>query len=273
LIGASLGLAGKERGVFGEVIGVGRNRMNLETARLRGAVDRFVHDPSEVCGDADLVVLATPVASILSIGRQLASRLRRGTCVTDVGSVKQPLVEGLEEVLPEGILFVGGHPIAGSEASGAGAAVSGLFEGSRTILTPTVQTHPEALRKIRALWEKLGSRVIEMDAKEHDLLLAAVSHLPHMAAYALVNTLSDLEREGVADLSPYAAGGFKDITRIASSSPEMWRDICRMNREPILKMIDRYEAALNRIRELIVEEESDPLMRQFEKARDYRNAL
>lgn len=272
LIGGSLALAGRKKGFFGEIVGVGRNKANLDAAVNMGAVDRYVHDPGSVCKDADLIVLATPVDRILSIGREIAPLLRKGTCLTDVGSVKQALVERLDEALPDGVHFVGGHPIAGSEESGAAAARSDLFEGARTVLTPTRSTDPEALKKIRSLWEGVGSIVVEMDAAEHDIILAAVSHLPHMAAYALVNTLSGMQ-DRHPSIPSFAAGGFKDITRIAGSHPEMWREICRMNKKNILKMIGDYTEALKSIRVKIEQERFDELNRLFEQARGFRKGL
>jgi prephenate dehydrogenase len=270
LIGGSLGLAGKENGLFGEVVGVGRNKANLETALKMGAVDRYRHDPVVACSDADLIVLATPVERMLAIGKEVAPHLRKGACLTDVGSVKEALVNGLEGIVPRGVRFVGGHPIAGSEESGASAATSDLFEGSRTILTPTPSTDPEALRDLRSLWEGVGSTVLEMDAAEHDSLLAAVSHLPHMVAYALVSTLVEMQDER-PDISSFAAGGFKDITRIASSHPEMWAEICQMNRQEIVEMIERYDAVLKRIKDQIKAGNFEALTRTFEKARQFRD--
>jgi len=237
-----------------------------------GAVDRYVHDPKEVCKHADLMVLATPVERILSIGRETAPLMRKGACLTDVGSVKQAIVSGLDEILPDGVHFVGGHPIAGSEESGAAAGRFDLFEGARTVLTPTRSTDPEALRKIRSLWEGVGSMVVEMDASEHDVILAAVSHLPHMAAYALVNTLSGM-KDRHPSIPSFAAGGFKDITRIAGSHPEMWKEICRMNKKNILKMIGDYTRALNSIQVKIEQDRFEELSRLFEQARGFRKDL
>lgn len=272
LIGASMGLAARKRGLFGKVTGVGRSKANLDQAVEMGAVDRYLHDSKSACRDADLVVLATPVDHILSIGAEIAPHLPEGSCVTDVGSVKQALVAGLDGVMPNGVRFVGGHPIAGSEASGAGAARGDLFEGARTILTPTQSTDPEALRRIRSLWEDVGSEVVEMDAGEHDTLLAAVSHLPHMVAYALVNVLAEMQKSR-PNLSSFAAGGFKDITRIASSHPEIWQEICRMNKGNIVEMIKHFERILGNIRERVDKGDFEGLGRIFEQAREYRDTL
>lgn len=272
LIGASLGLAAREKGIFGETVGVGRGKANLDTALGMGAVDRTLHDAGTACRDADLVVLATPVERIFSIGRKIAPLLPKGACLTDVGSVKQELVEGLQGAVPEGVEFVGGHPIAGSEDSGAAAARADLFEGSLTILTPTRSQGSESLSKIRSMWEKVGSRVLEMDAAEHDIILAAVSHLPHMAAYALANVLAERE-EDRPDLGRFAAGGFRDITRIASSPPEVWREICKLNKKNIVDALGHYESVLQRIRQEIEGDRFEELGRIFERARAYRDEL
>jgi prephenate dehydrogenase len=272
LIGGSLGLAVKQRGLGGEVIGVGRSKANLKTALEMGAVDRVYEDPKEACRQADLVMLATPVEGILSIGQEVAPVLRRGAILTDAGSVKEILVEALEAAVPEGVYFIGGHPIAGSEESGAVAARADLFEKSRTILTPTKHSDPDALGRIRSLWEGAGSIVVEMGVAEHDSVLAAVSHLPHIVAYSLVKTLFDLEQDR-ADIASYAAGGFKDITRIASSRPEIWRDICKMNKKNIVKMIERYEAALEKIKFQIQRNNFGKLSQTFQEARKFRKKM
>jgi len=272
LIGGSLGLAGKKKGIFGEVVGVGRGRANLEEARKRGAVDTFVHEPAEALTGADLVVLATPVRSIVSIGKVVAPSLPTGAILTDVGSVKEGVIRELEPCLPAGVHFVAGHPIAGSEASGVAAAREDLFRDHRTILTPTVRTDPGALARVRSLWEVLGAVVVEMEASVHDTILAAVSHLPHMAAYALAGTLREMEGD-FPDITDYAAGGFRDTTRIAGSHPEMWRDICRMNGKKIVEMIERYEAVLEGIKAGIREGDGERLSRIFREAGELRKRL
>ncbi|NOY52263.1 MAG: prephenate dehydrogenase/arogenate dehydrogenase family protein [Deltaproteobacteria bacterium] len=272
LIGGSLGLAGKAKGIFGKVVGVGRGRENLEQARERGAVDVYFHDPGKALPGADLVVLATPVQGIVTIGKEIAPLLEEGTLLTDVGSVKEELVKELESGLPAGVCFVGGHPIAGSEASGASAAREDLFLHRRTILTPTRRTDSEALARVHAMWESVGSLVVEMEADAHDTILAAVSHLPHMVAYALAGTLMEMT-EDYPDITDYAAGGFRDMTRIAASHPEMWRDICRMNRKKIVEMIEQYEAVLEKIKLQIRGDHFETLSRTFQEAKNLRKKL
>ena len=272
LIGGSLGLAGKARGLFGEVIGVGRNRGNLERAQEMAAVDRIFQDHQEACEGADLVMLATPVAGILSIGQKIGPRLAPGAILTDAGSVKEALVSPLEAAVSKGAFFVGGHPIAGSEESGAAAARADLFEGARTILTPTGHSDSGAVAQVRSLWEGVGAQVVEMDVGEHDRVLAAVSHLPHVVAYALTKTLLDME-ETRPDIASYAAGGFKDITRIASSHPELWRDICKMNKKNLIEMVEAYERALEQIKFQIQRNNFGKLSQTFQEARAFRKRL
>ncbi|MDX1764953.1 MAG: prephenate dehydrogenase [bacterium] len=272
LIGGSLGLAGKARGLCDEVVGVGRNRANLEKAMEVGAVDRILRNHEEACVGADLVMLATPVEGILSIGQEIAPRLAPGAILTDAGSVKEALVAPLEAAVAPGAFFVGGHPIAGSEASGAAAARADLFEGARTILTPTGLSESGAVSRVRSLWEGVGSQVIEMDVAEHDRVLAAVSHLPHVAAYALTRTLLGMEATR-PDIASYAAGGFKDITRIASSHPDIWRDICKMNKKNIVDMIESYEHALEQIKFQIQRNDFGKLSQTFQEARTFRKRL
>lgn len=272
LIGGSLGLAGKERGLFGEVIGVGRNLGNLEKALEIAAVDRILQDHREACEGADLVMLATPVEGILSMGQAIGPHLSSGAILTDAGSVKEALVSPLEAAVAEGAFFVGGHPIAGSEESGAVAAQADLFEGARTILTPTSSSDPGAVARVRALWEGVGSQVVEMDVAEHDQVLAAVSHLPHVVAYALTKTLLEME-ETRPDIASYAAGGFKDITRIASSHPEIWRDICKMNKKNIVDMVEACERSLEQIKFQIQRNNFGKLSQTFQEARAFRKRL
>src|SRR2546425_4821473 len=202
---------------------------------------------------SDLFVLATPVDTFEAVLRACAPRLARGAIVTDVGSVKGPLVERMEALVPAGIRGVGAHPIAGKEKTGVEAASLDLFRDALCVLTPTSQTDPDALAKVRRLWEACGARVREMDPMLHDLVLGAVSHLPPVLAFSLVNTIAMLQERYAPglDLQAFAGGGYKDTTRIAASSPEMWRDICLWNRDNLLRQIEPYEARLNHIKALL----------------------
>jgi prephenate dehydrogenase len=243
LIGGSLAAAAREAGLVGEILGFGRTAANLNVARERGLVDRIVTDDAEAA-DADLIVLAAPVETCGALAARFRTAARPGTVVTDVGSVKGTLVNALEAVWPDPTRVVGAHPIAGSEASGAGAARADLFRGRRCILTPTAQTAPAALELVRALWEGVGARVEEMSPATHDAILARVSHLPHVLAYALVAAVAD-GTAGGHRLLDYAGTGFLDATRIAASPAEVWRDIALANRPAIADALREFRAALD----------------------------
>jgi prephenate dehydrogenase len=269
LIGGSLAIDLRRRGLAGEIIGVGRGAGNLAVARRRGIVDRFTSDPVEGVRDADLVVLATPVGALAEVGKAIAPALMPGAVVTDVGSTKVSVIRDLEPLMPGLAYFVAAHPIAGTEDSGAGAAMANLFEGARCILTPTPRTNPAALAKVGRLWRAVGARVFEMDAAAHDRILGAVSHLPHVVAYALVNAVTALQEDAL----DYAGGGFRDFTRIAASHPDMWRDIMLANSEPILSGIDAVLIELESLRDAIEAQNGKELAEAFTRARERRRAL
>jgi prephenate dehydrogenase len=239
LIGGSLALALKEAGAVGRVVGIGRGRANLEKALELGIVDAISSDFS-AASNSDVVFLATPVLSLGEVASGLAPHLKPGAVLTDGGSVKAEVVRAVEPRLPEKVRFVPGHPIAGTEKSGAEAAFATLYQGRRCILTPTDRTDSEALELVRRMWQIAGSEVVLMDIEKHDRILAAISHLPHMVAYSLVNAVGSYDRyeENILD---YSAGGFRDFTRIASSDPSMWRDIAVGNREALLEMMELFE--------------------------------
>ncbi|HVM98090.1 MAG TPA: prephenate dehydrogenase/arogenate dehydrogenase family protein, partial [Candidatus Acidoferrales bacterium] len=214
LIGGSLALAARAAGLIDEVVGLGRGAANLETARRRGIVDRYSHDPLEAARDADLLLLAVPVGAAASVVQTCAPALRAGAVVSDVGSVKASVVRDVEAALPAGLAFVGAHPIAGTEASGAAAADAALFRGSRCIITPAARSTPAATAKIHALWEGVGMAVESMPAERHDAILAWVSHLPHVLAFSFVDALIAVDR-GYAS---YGGPSFRSLTRVAASS-------------------------------------------------------
>jgi prephenate dehydrogenase len=272
LIGGSLALAGRAKGVVGEVTGMGRTERSLQRAREMGVIDRVALDLEEGLEGTDLVVLATPVGNFEEWGRALAQRSLEGITVTDVGSVKGNLVIRLEEILGHKTPFVGGHPIAGREKAGVEAAQVSLFEGARCILTPTPRTVPEALARVQALWEGVGTRVSLVDPFVHDRLLAAVSHLPHVVAYALVNTVMETEVAG-HDILSFSGGGFRDFTRIAASSEEMWRDICLQNRDALVAMIEAYQQNLELLKQNILKGEGERLVEAFRRAKGVRDRI
>jgi prephenate dehydrogenase len=257
----------KRRGLAAQVVGADRDPASLRHALGAGMIDA-VADAADAVQDADLVVLAVPVGELTGLADELAPRLDPRTVVTDVGSVKRSVVERVGWGIPR---FVGGHPMAGGEQSGAAAATPDLFEGATCLLTPTERTDPTALQAVERLWHALGATVVRMDAAVHDEIVAAVSHLPHLAACALVNTVAGSDPSGRA-LS-FAAGGFRDMTRIAASSPELWRDICLMNRAPLLDALARYTTAVVRLRDLIEKGDGPGLLDEFARARDVRRSL
>ncbi|MBF0162046.1 MAG: prephenate dehydrogenase/arogenate dehydrogenase family protein [Magnetococcales bacterium] len=281
LIGGSLARALRAQDLVGEVVGVNRSRAAMEKAVQLQVIDRGSSDLADAVRDASLVVVATPVRSIAPMVQHMAPFLAPNAVVTDVGSVKQSVVQACEAILLKqnpgatgaSLRFVGGHPIAGREHVGVEHAFATLFEGSRTILTPTPHTASDALELVRLVWEAAGSHVETMAADYHDQVLAATSHLPHLMAYNVVNTLSDLEEHMRAEVFRYAAGGFRDFTRIASSDPSMWRDICLENRSAILAILARFRDDLDRLAAQIDTGNGDALYGIFARSKSTRDRI
>ncbi len=267
LIGGSFALALKQAGAVREVLGVGRNPARLTVARELGLIDRAV-DWAQA-GEADCILLALPVGETEAVLRRLAPHLKPGAIVTDAGSTKANVVAAARAALGERFAdFVPGHPIAGSEQSGPGAARADLYRGKRVVLTPQADTRADAVATVRALWEAAGAQVETLDPVQHDRIFAAVSHLPHLAAYALVD---DLARRADGDtFFRFAASGFRDFTRIAGSSPEMWRDIALANRAAVLAELDAYVDALQTLRQSIAGQDAATLLEIFSRARAAR---
>jgi prephenate dehydrogenase len=275
LIGGSLGLVLKQKGLAGSVVGVGRRVENLEKAVGLRAIDRYETQVRDAVHDADLVVLATPVQTYGTHLRDWGHALRSRAIVSDVGSVKGRLVEEAERLLPSGVHFVGAHPIAGREKSGVAYASPNLFHGARCVVTPTKQTDPQALDTICQLWEAAGSVVLSMDPFVHDWVLGSVSHLPHVAAFGLMHALQDLQEqmEVPIDLLDYSGGGLRDTTRIAASSPEMWRDISLANRQNLVLMIETYIQRLENFKDLLEKADGVGLLNVLNKAKELRERL
>ena len=269
LIGGSLALALKEAGYCRTVIGIGRSDENLQLALKKGVIDVASHDFSAVKG-AGMVVLATPVGSTEKVCREIAGYLDKAAIFTDVGSVKKAVVNQVESAfgeLPPN--FVPGHPIAGNENSGAGAAINDLFTGRRVLLTPAEETSENAVDKVQKMWQATGAIVETMSIEQHDRVLAATSHLPHMLAFGLVDSLA--QQEESEEIFRYAAGGFRDFTRIASSDPVMWRDICLYNREALLGAMDNYQNDLAELRLAIEASDATALKSIFSRAKSARD--
>ena len=275
LIGGSLGMVLKRNALADDVVGIGRRIENLKTAVQLAAIDRYVTEAREGVRGADLVILATPVDTYERHLKDWAPDLAAGSIVTDVGSVKGRLVELSEQLIPERARFVGAHPIAGKEKTGVAAGSVGLFREARCILTPTPRTDPQALDTVSRLWEATGSIVLTMDPYLHDRVLGAVSHLPHVAAFALINALTEIRERTTPelDLLAYSGGGLRDTTRIAASSPEMWRDICVCNKANLVGMIEVFERRLQQLKQLIQAGDGPGLEREFERAKQTREQL
>lgn len=275
LIGGSLGMILRRRGLAAHVVGIGRRVENLKMAVELGAIDRYVAEPIEGVRGSDLVILATPVDTYDRHLKEWAHCLAPGAIVSDVGSVKGLLVEQSESAMPAGVHFVGAHPIAGKEKTGVAAASEQLFAGARCIVTPTKRTDPRALERIRQLWEETGALVLTMDPHLHDQILGAVSHLPHAAAFALMNALADLRDRQLSglDLAKHSGGGLRDTTRIAASSPEMWRDIFLWNRDNVVSLIEGYTRALEELKQLIKAGDAAGIEKSLERAKGEREKL
>lgn len=276
LIGGSLGLALREAGWVGEIVGVGRSAENLRVAQERGIIDRFVHEPVDAeLERADVVFLAVPPAAIPAVALAIRPHVGPRTIVTDGGSTKSSLCEAVCAAYESGngAAFVPGHPIAGTEQTGAAAAFSSLYTGKHTILTPIESTPTWAVEKIQSMWEAVGARVERMSPAQHDRVFAGISHLPHAVAFALVETVRRLEEESGAPILRYAAGGFSDISRIASSDPVMWRDILLENRSAVLETLSRFESEIARVRRAIEAGDGEALTSYIGSAKTTRDTV
>jgi prephenate dehydrogenase len=272
LIGGSFALALRDVGRVGTIVGVGRSRENLDTARQLSIIDRAVAidgDWTAELADADLVLVAAPVAQYPALFAAMAGRLAAGAIVTDAGSTKQDVIAAARAALASALpRFVPGHPIAGTEHSGASAAFATLYHGRNIVLTPIAETDPAATATVAALWEACGGRVRRLDAAAHDRVFAAVSHLPHLLAFALVDALA--ARPDADDIFGFAASGFRDFTRIAGSSPEMWRDIALANRDALRVELAAFQAQLDRVAAMVAAGDGPALAEIFARARRAR---
>ena len=272
LICGSLALDMRRRNLVKQIIGFGRSEANLRTAKKMGLIDSYFLGDNEFPAGVDFLMMGTPVETIVSLTKAFLPRIEPGCIVSDVGSVKGEIVRGMERALPKHIPFVAGHPIAGSERWGAQAARPNLFVDHRCVLTPTEKTDRRALKKVARLWHGVGADVEIMSPEVHDRLLGVISHLPHVLVYALVNALERAPLPGV-DVKKYCAGGFKDFTRIASSRPELWRDICVMNRRALGRSLGDYIRYLSRLHAWIREGKGALLEKEFARAYEIRQSI
>lgn len=270
LIGGSLALALKKRNEIGNIVGIGRDGDNMQTALDLGVVDAIEQDAAKALQAADIVMIAAPVAQTPDILRKIAPHLGPSTVVTDAGSTKSDVLHSAQDILGSlSVRFVPGHPIAGAEKSGVTAARADLYQDKNVVLTPAPNTDADAIALVRELWAATGANVTEMTAQQHDGIFAAVSHLPHLLAFALVDELAS--RKNAAQLFDFAASGFRDFTRIAGSSPEMWRDISLANRDALLGELDAYAGELQTIRTLLQSADGAGLQALFDRASKARN--
>jgi prephenate dehydrogenase len=270
LIGGSLARALRAAGYCQEVVGAGRNPAHLQLAVELGVIDRFETDLALAVRDADLVLVSVPLGAMQTVFAAIRDNLAKDAVLTDAGSAKVSVIEAARAAfghLPA--CFVPGHPIAGTEQSGVAASFPELYRGRRVILTPTGLSAPLAIARVRAMWEAAGAQVTEMGAEHHDEILAATSHLPHVLAFALVESLARLQDQ--REIFEYAAGGFRDFTRIASSDPVMWRDICLANSAAVHSMIERYIGDLQRLDRAVCDGDGERLLQVFRDARQARD--
>lgn len=272
LIGSSLSLALKQAGAVGEVVGYGRNHRNLDKGVELGVLDGYGESIAATVSGADVVVVAVPLGAMQGVFAEIDRVLAPTAVVTDVGSTKCSVVADARQALRNSLArFVPGHPIAGTEKSGVEAGFASLFQNRRVILTPLAQTEQFATETIERMWLQCGASVEYLEVEHHDKVLAATSHLPHMLAYALVHYLSGLNDHD--EIFRFAAGGFRDFTRIASSDPVMWRDVCLANGDALIALIEQYQQELDQVAAAIRAQDADELLRLFGKAKSERDSL
>ncbi len=273
LIGSSLARAIKAHGLAGKIIGHARTIETREKSLALGFIDEAADSAEAAVQGADLVVIAAPVGATGAIAEEITSFLSPGAIIIDVGSVKQAVVEAVQPHIPEGVHFVPAHPVAGTEESGPEAGFAELFENRWCVLTPPPGTDAEAVARVTALWRAVGSQVDTMDARHHDMVLAITSHLPHLIAYTIVGTATDLENHLQQEVVKFAAGGFRDFTRIAASDPVMWRDIFLANKDAVLEMLGRFDEDLTALQRAIRYGDADTLEEIFTRTRDIRRSI
>ena len=273
LIGSSLARVLRRDSPQTRIVACARSAGTLETVRRLGLADETSDDPAAAVAGADLVVIATPLSAYGEIGRRIAPALREGAIVTDVGSVKGAAIAALRPELPSRVHFVPGHPVAGTEHSGPEAGFAELFRDRWCILTPPPGTAPEAVAKITLLWEQAGMRVVTMEAEHHDKVLAVTSHLPHLIAYTIVGTATELGEDLQSEVVAFSAGGFRDFTRIAASDPVMWRDIFLENRDAVLELLQRFSEDLTALQRAIRRGDGETLHKWFTRTRAIRRSI
>ena len=273
LIGSSIALRAKRDGVAETIVISTRRKETLKRAEELGLGDEYTDQISEAVAGADCVILCTPVGTCAAIAERMAPHLADGVIVSDVGSVKRSVVEQIKPHLPKTAHLVPGHPIAGTEESGPDAGFATLFDNRWCLLTPEAGTSPDAVMKVRKFWESMGSMVDEMDPDHHDRVLAVTSHIPHLIAYNIVGTASDLEEVSQSEVIKFSASGFRDFTRIAASDPVMWRDVFLHNKDAVLEMLGRFSEDLSALQKAVRWGDGDLLQEHFTKTREIRRGI
>ena len=273
LMGGSLALAMQRARLVRHIVAYSPNPQTLQQAQDMGVIHAATNCPADAVAQADLVVVAVPVAASEKVFLAIADSLSEHAIVTDVGSTKTSVVAQMLPHIPKGVHFIPGHPLAGTEHSGPDAGFAELFQGRWCILTPVHGTDKEAKRKLAAFWEAMGSKVDEMDTEHHDKVLAIVSHLPHIIAYNIVGTADDLETVTESEVIKYSASGFRDFTRLAASDPTMWRDVCLHNKDAILEMLARFSEDLAYLQRAIRWGDGDKLFDLFTRTRAIRRSI
>ena len=273
LIGSSLARALRRDSPETEIIACARRVETLAAVRRLAIADATTHDPAQAAAGADLVVIATPLSAYTEISERIAPALKDNAILTDVGSVKQAVIRDLQPLVPSGVHFVPGHPVAGTEHSGPESGFAELFHDRWCILTPPPDTAPEAVATVGRMWESFGMHVVKMSADHHDKVLAMTSHLPHLIAYTIVGTATNLEESLKSEVIEFSASGFRDFTRIAASDPVMWRDIFLNNREAVLEIVQRFTEDLTALQRAIRWGEGDKLQELFTRTRAIRRSI
>ena len=273
LIGSSLARALRRDSPGTSIVACARRSETLAAVRRLDLADETTHDPAVAAVGADLAVIATPLSAYAEIGARIAPVLQPGAILTDVGSVKQAVIRDLQPHLPPGVHFVPGHPVAGTEHSGPEAGFADLFQGRWCILIALPETAADAVARVGGMWETFGMRVVTMSADHHDKVLAVTSHLPHLIAYTIVGTATDLEDSLKSEVIEFSASGFRDFTRIAASDPVMWRDIFLNNREAVLEILQRFNEDLTALQRAIRWGEGDKLQDLFTRTRAIRRSI
>ena len=273
LIGSSIARGIKKHNIANKVVGYAKTLKTREKAMDLGYMDQVFDSANDAIKDADLVVLCVPVGANRDIMVEISDNLSEGTILTDVGSVKAEVIKQLKDIIPDKVSFIPAHPIAGTEFSGPESGFAELFDHKWCVLTPYEKSKKQDIKKVKNFWERLGMNVDEMSPEYHDLVLAITSHIPHLIAYNIVGTATNLAEITRKEVTKYAAGGFRDFTRIASSDPIMWRDIFLNNQEAVLEMLDKFSDDLSSLREAIEKKDGKELQKYFTKTRDIRKRI